>query len=188
MRARISEMRVQRQSAQAEASAGFSLIELLIVVAIILIIAAIAIPSILRAREAANEAASAQNVRTITTASMSYYSTYGNGYPPTLATLGPSAAATVTCDQADLIDSVIALAPSTKSGYLYTYTGDIGPVTAPAGCSAPGFQGYLVTATPTNIGITGQRSFCSDEPAVIHFDPTGNAIASSAACDALPTL
>jgi len=107
---------------------------------------------------------------------------------PTLATLGPSAAATVTCDQADLIDSVIALAPSTKSGYLYTYTGDIGPVTAPAGCSAPGFQGYLVTATPTNIGITGQRSFCSDEPAVIHFDPTGNAIASSAACDALPTL
>ncbi|MGH9726015.1 MAG: prepilin-type N-terminal cleavage/methylation domain-containing protein, partial [Candidatus Acidiferrales bacterium] len=67
---------------------GFSLIELLIVVAIILIIAAIAIPNLIRARIAANEAAAAETVRTITTAAMAYSSTYGNGFPPDLATLG----------------------------------------------------------------------------------------------------
>ena len=67
---------------------GFSLIELLIVVAIILIIAAIAIPQLLNARMAANGAAAAETIRTITTASMAYSSTWQNGYPPSLATLG----------------------------------------------------------------------------------------------------
>jgi type IV pilus assembly protein PilA len=67
---------------------GFSLIELLIVVAIILIIAAIAIPNLLHAKIAANEAAAAEVIRTITTASVTYSSTYGNGYPATLANLG----------------------------------------------------------------------------------------------------
>ena len=181
-------MLAQRQSGQDGASAGFSLIELLVVVAIILIVAAIAIPNILRARQAANEAAGVENVRTVTTASMSYYSTYGNGYPPSMATLGPAGGIAATCDQADLIDSVIALPPNTKSGYIYAYTGDIGPVTAPAGCSAPGFQGYLITATPTLVGTTGQRSFCSTEPAVIHYDPNGGPIASSATCNSLPNL
>ena len=67
---------------------GFSLIELLIVVAIILIIAAIAIPNMLRSKLSANQASAVANLRTITTASVSYWVTYSNGYPPSLASLG----------------------------------------------------------------------------------------------------
>ena len=89
-------------------SKGFSLIELLIVVAIILIIAAIAIPNLLRARMSANEAAAVSNLRTITSASVVYSTTWGNGYAPTLATLGGSG--TATCDQADLLDPILARA------------------------------------------------------------------------------
>src|SRR5262252_252554 len=91
---------------------GFSLIELLIVVAIILIIAAIAIPNLLRARIAANESSAASGIRTINTAEVSYYSTYGSVYAPLLSNLGPGgpttacpgAIATAAC----LIDGVLA--------------------------------------------------------------------------------
>ena len=65
-------------------SRGFSLIELLIVIAIILIIAAIAIPNLIQARISANEAAAASSIRTITTAAVVYSTTYQNGYPPAI--------------------------------------------------------------------------------------------------------
>src|SRR6266704_1418497 len=84
---------------------GFSLIELLIVVAIILIIAAIAIPNLLRSKMAANEASAVGSLRTLNTSAVAYSTTYGN-YPPTLASLGPSA--TPSSSAADLIDSVLA--------------------------------------------------------------------------------
>jgi type IV pilus assembly protein PilA len=171
-----------------ETSNGFSLIELLIVVAIILIIAAIAIPQLLRARIAANEAAAGENVRTLTTASMSYSSTWGNGFPPTLAALGGIAGAAATCDLADLMDPTIANAPNQKSGFIFAFTAIGPPVIAPAGCSAPGANAYLITATPIRENITGDRSFCSDEPGVIHYDTTGATPASQAACEALPPL
>ena len=74
---------------------GFSLIELLIVVAIILIIAAIAIPNLLRSKMAANEASAVGTLRTINTASVSFSTTYGN-YPPALSDLGPSTSPTST--------------------------------------------------------------------------------------------
>src|SRR5277367_6066550 len=121
---------------------GFSLIELLVVVAIILIIAAIAIPSLLNSRMAANEAAAAVTVRTITTASMTYSSTYGNGFPPNLAVMGGPPAGPATCNQAVLMDEIITTAPNLKSGFTFAFTA-VGPlVTAPAGCGAAGTDAY----------------------------------------------
>ncbi|MGB8543414.1 MAG: prepilin-type N-terminal cleavage/methylation domain-containing protein [Candidatus Acidiferrales bacterium] len=168
-------------------SRGFSLIELLVVIAIILIIAAIAVPNLIQARISANEAAAASSIRTITTASVVYSTTYLNGYPPTITTLGPPAAGQATCDFADLIDPILTTAPFQKSGYTYTYVGST-PVPLAGGCSAPGFNAYLVTAVPMIAGFTGNQSFCSDEPGVIHYNTNGAVIASSGACVALPTL
>jgi type IV pilus assembly protein PilA len=168
---------------------GFSLIELLIVVAIILIIVAIAIPNLIRSRIAANEAAAVENVRTITTASVVYNTTWSNGYPPTLDTLGGLSSNPATCNLAILVDQTITSPPYQKSGFTMAYTGEDGTFTPTAtGCSAPGFLGYLVTATPISTGVTGQRSFCSTEPAIIHFDITGSAITSETTCNALPPL
>jgi type IV pilus assembly protein PilA len=172
---------------EANQQEGFSLIELLIVVAIILIIAAIAIPNFLRSKMAANEAGAVENVRTITTASVIYSTTWQNGYAPTLDSLGGTGT-TSTCDLSNLLDPVLATAPYTKAGYIYGYTGEEGNVTTtPIGCGIPGFNGYLVTAVPQN-SYTGTRSFCSSEPAVIHYDTTGAVAASEAACEALPSL
>jgi type IV pilus assembly protein PilA len=167
---------------------GFSLIELLIVVAVILVIAAIAIPNLLNARMAANEAAAAETVRTITTASMAYSSTYGNGFPPNLLTLGGPSGGTATCDQAMLMDSIVSVAPNQKSGYTFSYTA-VGPPVAPTpGCSAAGADAYLVTAIPVTYATTGLRSFCSDEPGTIHVNTSGAIAGSQAACEALPVL
>lgn len=167
---------------------GFSLIELLIVVAIILVIAAIAIPNLLRSRMAANQASAVANVRTITTAAVSYWVTYSNGYPPSLAAIG-GAGPGATCDAAVLIDTTISTPPSQKSGYQYAYAGEQGTVaTSPTGCSNPGFKGYLVSATPITVGVTGNMSYCSTEPGIIHFDTTGAAIPDGPTCAALPTL
>src|SRR5690242_20810050 len=96
---------------------GFSLIELLIVVAIILIIAAIAIPNLLRSRIAANEASAVGSIRTLNTAEVTYASTYPSlGFTCTLTALGPaSGGGSVTSTAAGLVDSV--LSAGTKSGY-----------------------------------------------------------------------
>jgi prepilin-type N-terminal cleavage/methylation domain-containing protein len=145
---------------------GFSLIELLIVVAIILIIAAIAIPNLLRSRMAANEASAVGSLRTLNTAAVTYSTTYGIGFPPTLAAMGPGAASSTT---ADLIDSV--LSGGVKSGYSFSYSG-AAPVSGTV-------NAYNITATPTNAGVTGQRSFFTNESGVIRADPTGTATVNS---------
>jgi len=141
---------------------GFSLIELLIVVAIILIIAAIAIPNLLRSRMAANEASAVGSLRTINTSAVTYSSTYpANGYPATLAALGTSGAATSA--SADLVDSV--LSSGTKSGYTFVFT--------PAAGGALPSTGYHVTGIPVTVGTSGQRGFYTDQSGVIRANATG---------------
>jgi type IV pilus assembly protein PilA len=165
---------------------GFTLIELLIVVAIILIIAAIAIPNYLSAKISANQASAAESVRTITSASVVYSTTYGNGYAPSLAALGGTVAPP-SCNGALLLDPNVSTAPNQKTGYQFTYTPQ-GPTIAspPPGC-VPGYLQYLVTATPLSV-VTGTDSYCSDEPGTIHYSTVGAAIATPAACEALPVL
>jgi prepilin-type N-terminal cleavage/methylation domain-containing protein len=161
---------------------GFSLIELLIVVAIILIIAAIAIPNLLRSRMAANEASAVGSIRTMNTAAISYNSTYGNGFPTLLTQIGTTGTAAVSCNNAELIDSV--LTSGAKSGFNFAVLAGNGLGAKPTGCTAAGStDGYGVTAVPQTVGTTGQRSFCSDASGVIRYDPTGSAATlTSALC------
>ena len=155
---------------------GFSLIELLIVVAIILIIAAIAIPNLLRARMAADEASAVGSLRTINTASITYLSTYGAGFPANLTALGgpPGAAATCTAG-AQLIDNV--LSTGMKTGYNFTFTPS-GTAQTVGGCT--GYPSYSITAVPVVAGQTGQRSFYTDQSGVIRFDTAGSSSVSAA--------
>jgi type IV pilus assembly protein PilA len=153
---------------------GFSLIELLIVVAIILIIAAIAIPNLLRSRMAAAQASAVGSIRTINTAAISYNSTYGNGFPPSIAAIGNNGSTTVTCTNAELIDTV--LTSKTKQGYTFILSPGKTQVTSSASSCSAGYgysDGYMVTATPVTVGTTGQTSYCSDPSGVIRFNPTG---------------
>ncbi len=146
---------------------GFSLIELLIVVAIILIIAAIAIPNLLRSKMAANEASAVGSLRTLNTACVTYSTTYGTGYPAAMASLGPGTPATATT--ADLIDGV--LSTGVKSGYSFSYS---------AGTAVGGvIPTYAITADPSNRGTTGQRGFFTDQSGVIRFNATTTATVAS---------
>ena len=161
---------------------GFSLIELLIVVAIILIIAAIAIPNLLRSRMAANEASAVGSIRTLNTAAITYNSTYGNGFPPSLTAVGTSTGA-VSCTNAQLVDSVIT--GGTKSGYTFALNaGTVALTSASSSCSGGyGYSdGYTVTATPITVGTTGQRGFCSDASGVIRFNAAGTPQQTSPNC------
>jgi type IV pilus assembly protein PilA len=142
---------------------GFSLIELLIVVAIILIIAAIAIPNLLRARIAANESSAVASIRTINTAMISYNSSYPTvGYAANLTALGGSCTGSTipTTASACLIDST--LASGTKSGYSFRMVGSGGP---PSGT-------YYAYGNPLTQNTTGVKSFCSAPDAVIRYTTT----------------
>jgi len=138
---------------------GFSLIELLIVVAIILIIAAIAIPNLLRAKIAANQASAVGSLRTLNTACIAFSTSYGQ-FPSVLTALGPvGSGGTASSSSADLIDSV--LAAGTKSGYTFSYS------------SSSPFQAYTIIATPITAATTGQNSYFTDQSGVIRQDTSG---------------
>jgi prepilin-type N-terminal cleavage/methylation domain-containing protein len=149
---------------------GFSLIELLIVVAIILIIAAIAIPNLLRSRIAANQASAIGSLRIINTAEVTYSSTFGQGFTSTLAQLGPPASGPVTAAAAGLLDSV--LASGSKSGYSFTYAPGLAD---PRGI----YNGYTVNGNPTVVGQTGTAYYFTDQTHVIRGDTAGVASAAS---------
>ena len=141
---------------------GFSLIELLIVVAIILIIAAIAIPNLMKSKMAANESSAVGSVRTINTGEVTYAASCpGVGFSATLQELNTGAAC---AGGTGIIDNV--LATGIKSGYTFTYT----PV-ATNGLNTT----YTTVAVPQTIGTTGQRGFYSDQTGVIRYTLDGSA-------------
>jgi type IV pilus assembly protein PilA len=146
---------------------GFSLIELLIVVAIILIIAAIAIPNLLRARIAANESSAVASIRTLNTAQISYNSAYPTvGFAAGLANLAGTSCAPPSSAGACLIDT--QLASGTKSGYSFTMVGSGG---TPA-------SSYTAIGSPLTPNQTGVRYFCSFADAVVRYSA-----ASISTCD-----
>ncbi len=152
---------------------GFSLIELLIVVAIILIIAAIAIPNLLRSRMAANEASAVGSIRSVNTAEVTYASTYPNvGFSADMPSLGGATPCTASSTQACLIDNVLAnaiSATSAKSGYYFTYTQLTGTPSV----------GYTIVGDAAVQNQSGQRSFFSDQSGVIRFKAVGPGAAIS---------
>jgi len=138
---------------------GFSLVELLIVVALIGVIAAIAIPNLLASRRAANESSAVSSLRTIGSAQATYYQTIGNSvnYATTLVVLGPTGA--------HLIDDTLGSnVTSTKTGYTFTMTG-----------AADSFSANADPSGPT----TGTRHFFTNESGVIRYDASAAANASS---------
>jgi prepilin-type N-terminal cleavage/methylation domain-containing protein len=146
------------------ARCGFSLLELLIVIAVILTIAAIAIPNLLRARMQANETSAAAALRSIATVQMQYITTYQQGYAPSLAALGPGSPPSAAA--ADLIDQV--LASGTKTGYTFTYSA--------TDTNGDGItDAFTCNAAPITPGQTGQKYFYVDQTNVIRYNLTGPA-------------
>lgn len=146
--------------------AGFSVIELLIVVAIILVLLAVVIPALERSRIAANEASAVGSLQAITTAQITYATSYPDmGYAKTLSNLGGSAATCATANGASsstscLVDSV--LSSGTKSGYKFELI--------PEGDLAMPISAYNSVATPQAIGETGEHTFSSDQSGMIQSD------------------
>ena len=149
---------------------GFSLVELLIVVAIILIIAAIAVPNLLRSKMASNEASAVQTLRTISSANTAYLAQYNIGFAGDLNYLGPPTTPPATSSAADLLDSTVSGGCPTacvsntanKSGYTFTYA-------AGGGGTTP-VPTFTVVGVPTNPGNTGSSTFCVDQTGVIYRD------------------
>jgi len=155
---------------------GFSLIELLIVVAIILIIAAIAIPNYWKARMAANESAAANAIRTINSAEIQYVNAYPQAGYADLATLGGASPCVAGPAQACLIDNNLATATVSpgKSGYTFVTNVVVG--------------NYVAAGKPVAPAMSGTRTFCSTNDSIIRNNTTGTAVSTVGGCDVLPAM
>ena len=160
---------------------GFSLIELLIVVAIILIIAAIAIPNLMRARMAANDSSAAASERTVVTGEIGYFAAYPTVGYVVLATLGGAAPCTPLPASGCLIDNNLATdgAGAGKSGYKFAATPSTG-----GGSPVP--NQFYTTATPFS-AQTGTKAFCAFDDGVVRTQAPGviTLVAGYGACQAL---
>ena len=164
---------------------GFSLIELLIVVAIILIIAAIAIPNLMRARMSANDSSAAASERSIVTGEIGYSASYPTiGFSAVLSTLGGAAPCTPGTATGCLIDNLLASASAAngKSGYFFSETGSAGTG------STTNNQFYTQGHPITN--QTGTKSYCAFEDGVIRQEPSGTitTVATETACQNLSPI
>ncbi|HVI08120.1 MAG TPA: prepilin-type N-terminal cleavage/methylation domain-containing protein [Candidatus Binatia bacterium] len=145
---------------------GFSLVELLIVVAIILIIAAIAIPNLMRARMAANDSSAAGSIHAINVAEVAYFGAYETiGFPATLSPLGGADPCVPSLTTACLIDGSLS-SGNPKNGYGFAATGSPGP-------NSNINNQFYATATPIS-NTTGTRAYCSADDLVIRLQPAGN--------------
>jgi prepilin-type N-terminal cleavage/methylation domain-containing protein len=147
---------------------GFSLIEVLIVVAIIMIIAAIALPSFMHSKIAANEASAVYSIRTINTAQVTYQTTYPSvGYASTLNSLAAATSGGASSSNAGILDWVLGCSSTVcpKSGYNFQIP--------PASVTGNPVSSYSVWGTPISQGVSGYRSFCSDNMNPVLVDPTG---------------
>jgi type IV pilus assembly protein PilA len=144
---------------------GFSLIELLIVVAIILIIAAIAIPSLMRARIASNESAMVGDVRTVISAEATFQSAAG-GYSE-LSCLSEPATCAAAAGTVIMVDRVIAQG-QTKSGYTRTWQGGIADSVSGLWLS------YMYGGTPQVVGRTGNKGFASSDEGIVCYSTDGS--------------
>jgi len=148
---------------------GFTLMELLIVIAIILILMLMAIPTVGHLKKMANETSAINSMQVITKAELSYSNTYPvNGYACTLTAMGgDSASGAPTAAAAQILQP--DLVSGYKSGYIFA-------VACKDKVTINGqdrYNSYTVTAVPQTVGRTGDRGFCESDTGVITFDPAG---------------
>ena len=152
-------------------SAGFTLVELLIVVAVIGIVSAISVPAMLRARRTGNEASAIGSLRALNSAQTSYAAAAAKGgFSPTLATL----AAACPGSSVGFISPDLSTDPSVKSGYTITMAASASSSPGPNDCNGvPSETAYYVTAVPVSAGLSGLRAFASTGAGTIFFDQLG---------------
>jgi prepilin-type N-terminal cleavage/methylation domain-containing protein len=151
-------------------AAGFTLLELIVVVAVIAVISSIAIPGILKARMTADESAAMGSLRAINSAQAAYFASAGGGYASLLATLATPCSGSPQA----FISPDLATDPSYKSGYRLTLQAATGAVAGPLDCNGTQTQtAFYTTAVPISAGVTGRRAFASSTTNVLFVDSSG---------------